>query len=236
MGFGGVIKSWFRDLINIILPKFCLVCEDEIVEESDIVCIGCLSKLPYSRHWESAENDFTRRVGSRFRFEGGAALFLVRKGERVQKLIQMLKYQDREDIGIWMGEMLGYRIKDKLLGKSIDFIIPVPLHPRKLKSRGYNQSLSICHGLAKVLGRPVMADQLLRVRNTISQTKINKEQRLLNIAGAFSVREREELRNKHILLVDDVLTTGATMEACALSLLEIQGLKVSLATAGLAEN
>lgn len=227
------IKIWVRDFVNIIMPKLCLVCESETVGEKDLVCLSCLSKLPYSKHWDSAENGFTRRLGNRFYFEAGAALFIMKKGESVQRLVQMLKYKGREDIGEWLGEVLGYRLKSRM--KGIDFIIPVPLHSKKLKKRGYNQSLCIARGLSRILGKPVSADQLQRIKNTVSQTTMNKEQRLLNTENAFSVREAEMLRGKHILLVDDVLTTGATMEACALPLLNIQGVKVSLATVGLAE-
>lgn len=232
----GEIKIWLRDFVNIILPKLCLLCEKETVNEEEIICLGCMSQLPYSRHWDSLENDFTRRLGNRFRFETGAALFIVKKGEGIQNLIQMLKYKDREDIGHWLGSVLGHRLADKDHFKEIDMIIPVPLHPKKLKKRGYNQSVSICRGLAESLQKSVFETNLVRVKNTVSQTTMNKEQRLSNIEGAFSLQNPEELKGKHILLVDDVLTTGATLESCALALLGVEGVKVSLATAGLAEH
>lgn len=232
----GEIKIWLRDLANIIMPKLCLLCEKETVNEEEIICLDCMSQLPYTRHWDSVENDFTRRLGNRFRFETGAALFIVKKGEGVQSLIQMLKYKDRQDIGLWLGRVLGHRLLGNKQFSDIDLIIPVPLHPKKLKKRGYNQSVSICRGLAESLQKPVSADHLMRVKNTVSQTTMNKEQRLSNISGAFSLQNSEELKGKHILLVDDVLTTGATLESCALALLGVEGVRVSLATAGLAEH
>ena len=134
-----------------------------------------------------------------------------------------------------MGELYAYELNRSDSWKKADLIIPIPLHPHKLKKRGYNQSEFIARGMASVLALPMSTDHLVRVENTETQTRKSRYARYENLKDAFSIKNASELVNKHVLLVDDVMTTGATLEACSIKLLEIEGLKVSIGTLAYAE-
>jgi ComF family protein len=176
-----------------------------------------------------------RQIRGRFSFEQAAAFVYFRKGNRVQNLMHQLKYNKRPDVGIRMGELYAYELKRLDSWKEADLIIPIPLHPHKQKKRGYNQSESIARGMASVLELPISTDHLVRIENTETQTRKSRYARYENLKDAFSIKNTSELVNKHILLVDDVMTTGATIEACSIQLLEIEGLKVSIGTLAYAE-
>lgn len=211
---------------------------DEIVGKHQKVCASCLSEMPFTRYWDKQENEFTERLGIRFPFEQGFALFRVKKDESVQKLIQLLKYKQRYDIGVWLGKMLGMRILESEINRNWDGIIPVPLHPKKERQRGYNQSKAIAEGVSEILDVPILDSLLTRKRYTVSQTTMNKIQRLSNMSNAFQIdREKGDLlKGKHVLILDDVLTTGATIESCVQELLTIQELRISVVTIGIAEH
>lgn len=233
---GLVLQGW-EDILNTLFPRLCLVCMEKVVGKRQKVCITCLAEMPFTRQWDKDDNEFTDRLGIRFRFERGFALFWVKKNESVQKLIQLLKYKGRDDIGVWFGNMLAMRILESDIKYDWDCIVPVPLHPKKERKRGYNQSNAIAKGVSEVLGIPVNNDILRRTRSTVSQTIMNKTQRLSNMKDAFAVKDgKYDSAGKHIFLIDDVLTTGATLEACALALLAVQNLRLSLATIGIAEH
>ncbi len=234
----GLISQGWNDLLNTLFPQLCLVCVEKIVGRHQKVCTSCLADMPFTQHWDRQENEFTERLGIRFPFDYGFALFRVKKDKSVQKLIQLLKYNKRYDIGIWLGKMLAMRIVESGLHSCWDGIVPVPLHSKKERQRGYNQSQAIAKGLSAILSIPVIDDVLQRTRFTVSQTTMNKTQRRSNMRNAFKVNRDTgvALIGKHVLVLDDVLTTGATIESCASELLTIQGLKISVATIGLAEH
>lgn len=170
----------------------------------------------------------------RAEIQTAAALFLFTKGSRVQHLIHHLKYDGKKEIGVSLGRKFGFQLKRSPLFSQIDLIVPVPLHPRKQKIRGYNQSELFAAGLSESMGIPYLKDGLKRVVHSESQTKKSREERVTKIKEVFAVNKRDLLSEKHILLVDDVMTTGATLEVCATLLLGIPGTKVSLATIAIA--
>jgi ComF family protein len=234
MDIGPTINAWIRQLYDLFIPNICALCAKEI-DERDPICLFCQSQLPLTFHWNSLENDFTERLGSRIYYERGLALYYVQRNGRVKELVKFLKYKNRKDIGYWMGRQLGYRIMGISSYFMADYLIPVPLHTNKLKERGYNQSASIALGISSVIKVPLLEDNLYRVKESQSQTRMNRVERIANIESVFALRNASVLKNKTIVLVDDVLTTGATLEACAGVLRGIEGLKIQLLTIGLAE-
>jgi ComF family protein len=170
------------------------------------------------------------------RLKAVMACFFFSKEGKVQHLIHELKYKGNKDAGVFLGQEIGKAIKEAPLYQGLDLLIPVPLHPKREKERGYNQSLMIAQGISEVTDIPVGEDLLVRSVNTATQTHKTKDERWENVKDIFEVRHPERLESKYVLLVDDVLTTGATLEACAMKLLMVSGITVSCATAACAGN
>lgn len=170
------------------------------------------------------------------RLKAVTACFFFSKDGKVQQLIHALKYRGNSEAGVFLGQELGKSIKEAPLFQGIDFLIPVPLHPKREKARGYNQSLMIAQGISEVTGIAIGSDLLARSVNTSTQTHKSKEERWKNVKDIFEVRHPERLQGKYVLLIDDVLTTGATLEACALTLSAVPGITISCATAACAGN
>lgn len=181
------------------------------------------------------ENPFTERFWGRVRLESAAAMCHFVKGGSIQKLIHNLKYEAKQDIGVKMGEEYGRNLKDSLFFKSVEVIVPIPLHPKKERKRGYNQSDLFAKGLASGMKLPWLKDGLHRTKFTETQTAKSRMERFDNVFGAFELGNGPQLMGKHVLLADDVITTGATLEACALKILELPTTKVSLAAIAIAE-
>lgn len=204
--------------------------------QESILCLKCLYRLPVTGFHLQRENPVTDVFRGRVRLESAAAYLFFNKGGKIQDLMHALKYRGQQDIGICLGIHFGLLLALSPWFRSVDLIIPVPLHPVKLRKRGFNQSLVISQGIAEGLKRPVAGDHLLKVRNTGSQTKRSRYGRWENVRDAFRVVGTSSLKGKHILLVDDVLTTGATLESCTEKLLEIAEVKVSVATIAYAQD
>jgi ComF family protein len=171
----------------------------------------------------------SRTFWGRARIESGAAMYYFNKGNRVQLLIHQLKYKDRKDIGVILGEKYGVYLKNSPFFNTVELILPVPLHKKKRMQRGYNQSEEFAKGLGRTMNLPVDPYALYRNKATETQTRKSRFRRWQNVAEMFSVTNPSILQNKHVLLVDDVITTGATLEACIQSLSAIQGIRISVA-------
>ena len=170
----------------------------------------------------------------RVQLQNAVALYQFHKEGSVQKLIRQLKYEGGKSVGIFLGKQLGYALKESSFFSTIDYIIPIPLHPKKEKLRVYNQSKYIAKGIQEILQIKVNTKTLIRIENTDSQTRKKRFNRWENMMDSFALKRPEKLIDTHILLVDDVVTTGATLEACAQKLLEIKGVNVSIATIAVA--
>ncbi len=194
------------------------------------ICTVCRIKLPYTFFSREKENKLTQFFWGRIPVEAGAALLYFQKGSKVQHLIHQFKYKGHQEIGHLLGLMLGAEIKESHHFKGLELIVPVPLHPAKMKSRGFNQSEVFGRGLAEALGVDMDASNLLRVVHTGTQTRKTRFKRWENVKTVFEVTRPGEIENKNILLVDDVVTTGSTLEACAQKLLQVGGRKLWLAT------
>lgn len=225
---------YFDDFISLFYPRLCLSCGDNMISKQEIICLSCQYYLPKTDYHLEDENPFTERFWGRIPLHAGAALFHFSKGGRSQQLIHQLKYKGQWQVGVKLGQFYGKVLSDASRFKNIDLIIPVPLHRRRLRERGYNQSDMFAKGLSETMKRPWSSTILLRKDHTTTQTKKSRLERFENVMNAFELKNEKQLEGKHILLVDDVLTTGATLEACAQKLLGAHPGKISLATIALA--
>ena len=199
-----------------------------------VLCIGCGMALPETGYHHIADNETALRFAGRIPFRYATSFAYFNNEGLLQHLLHGLKYQDKEDIGLFLGRRFGTALANTGWLKEIDLIIPVPLHPAKKAKRGYNQSMLIAKGMGAILNKPVSDDILVRTRDTESQTHKTRTERVNNMADAFRLAEKGILAGKHILICDDVLTTGATIEACALALLAEENIKISIGTIGIA--
>lgn len=226
--------TWIDALIGLFYPSVCAACGNTLFKWERVVCTRCQSFLPKTGYEQHEDNPLARIFYGKVRLRAVTACFFFSKSGKVQHLIHELKYKGNADAGIFLGHELGKSIKGAPLFQSIDYLIPVPLHPKREKERGYNQSLVIARGVSEVTGIPLGEKYLVRSVNTATQTHKSKEERWKNVKDIFEVRHPEQLEGKYVLLIDDVLTTGATLEACALKLSSIPGIAISCATAACA--
>ncbi len=225
---------FLNDFIALFYPDLCLVCGNNLLKHEECICTTCLHKTPKTNCFKQRENEVSKIFWGRSKLENAAALFTFNKDGNAQKLIHTLKYEEGKNVGIFLGEQLGFAIKESEFFNNIDIVIAVPLHPKKQKLRGYNQSAYLAKGIKEVLSIPINKKSLLRIENTDSQTRKKRFSRWENMMNSFDLKNSNKLMDKHILLVDDVVTTGATLEACAQKLLEIKGVKVSIVTIAVA--
>lgn len=224
-----------NDLLGLFYPELCITCGNRLITQEKYVCLKCWADLPENNFHLEPENKVAHLFWGRIHLENATSFFLFRKGSRYQKLIHFIKYEGLKELGFDAGARLGNKLTHSPFYQSVDVIVPVPLHKRKLRKRGYNQSEWIARGLSESMKRPVSVDNLFRKTYTSTQTKKNRIERWENVKDVFGVRQPEKFSGKHILLVDDVVTTGATLESCAAQLLAIENVKVSIATLAYAD-
>jgi len=229
------VQTFFEAFVQLFFPNLCPSCGQHLLNNQKL-CFDCDSNLPRTNFHLQKENSVTEKFYGRIEIENGSALFWFIKSGRVQQLIHQLKYRGNADIGIHMGYLHGEILSESEDYRAADLIIPVPLHPKKEKQRGYNQSDMIAQGLSQSMTIPWQRDIIVRTEYTSSQTNKSNVERFENVKMAFSVIQPDLIKNKHILLVDDVLTTGATLEACISKLLEVEGCKVSVTVLAIAES
>jgi len=220
--------SLISDFLSLIFPNLCQVCGKSLFRGERILCLKCQHHLPKARFGEDPRNPAAQVFWGRVPAKLVITAFLYNKGNAVQKLVHRFKYRGVKEIGLFLGAELGREILKTPFGNEIDLIIPVPLHPKKQKKRGFNQSEIIGRGVSSVLNVDLNTTVLLRRSHSSTQTRKSKYQRWENVEHIFYVKSPEIIANKHILLLDDVITTGATMEACAQVLLKEEGVKLSL--------
>jgi len=228
------ITSLFDDFISLIYPKICLGCNNPLLKHEECICTICQFHIPKTNHFKEKKNDLQKLFWGKVQLNHAAALYEFVKDSPLQKMIHALKYEENQEVGIYLGKQIAYEIEDSTLLKGIDYIIPVPLHPKKEKLRGYNQSMSIAKGIQEILKTEIEITTLQRTVDTESQTKKNKYSRWENVGQVFELIDKNRLSNKHILLVDDVVTTGSTLESCIETLQQTEGIKVSIVTIALA--
>lgn len=223
------IMNIFSDLISLLFPEICFSCGDTLFKNEIIICTSCHYKLPKTNFHKSKHHVVSEVFSGRINLNHSGAFLYFGKGGRVQNLIHQFKYRKNKEIGIYLGKLYAIDLQETNWIKDVDLIIPIPLHDSKLRVRGFNQSEEFANGLSQILGLPVCTNYLKRIKKSETQTRKSRYKRWENVSGIFELTIINELNDKHVLLVDDVITTGATIEAAAEELLKATGVKVSVA-------
>lgn len=218
------------DFVSLFYPSVCYACGNSMYRNEETICTSCRFHLPRTDFHKQPDNPLSKTFWGRVNVENVSAFFYFSKGSKVQHLMHEFKYRGRYEIGVYLGKLYGSELKKEESYKDIEMIIPVPLHSKKLRKRGYNQSEKFASGLAHSMGVPLETRLLIRTYASETQTRKTRFSRWENVKEIFLLTDPEKIAGKHLLLVDDVITTGATMEACANHLLEAEGTRISLAS------
>lgn len=226
--------KWISDLLDILLPRYCAVCGDILSHSEQDLCLNCLYQLP--RIEPAQMQEIEKLFWGTLPVERVASYMYYRKGSPYNNLLHKIKYKDHPEIATHMATAAAHELQESGFFDGIDAIVPLPLSKKKERQRGYNQSDYIAKGLSKISGIPVLKRCVARTKANETQTHKSRDERWQNVSGIFSVTKPEALKGKHILLVDDVLTTGATIASCAKSITALPGTRVSLFTLACTSN
>jgi len=222
--------SVLDDFASLFYPKVCNACGNSMFRNEEVICTFCLYHLPKTNYHKQEDNPLARVFWGRVNLENVSAYYYFSKGSKVQHLMHQFKYKGRHEIGVYLGKLYGSDLIQDEKFQDVDMVIPVPLHPKKIRKRGYNQSEKFASGLAQAMKIELDTQSLIRTYASETQTRKTRFSRWENVKEIFKVTDEEKIAGKHILLVDDVITTGATIEASASHLLSIEGARVSVAS------
>jgi len=222
--------------VGLLFPAYCAGCNQVLSHGEDGLCLKCVASLPRLHQYQYRANQLERKLWGRVEVEMAIAFLRMSRHSLVRKLIHELKYRNNQGVGVALGRIFGTELSKVWRKIPFDFIVPVPLHPKRLFHRGYNQCDCLAEGLSESMRVPVSNHLLIRAKYNQTQTRRGRISRWHNVEGIFELDKDNDLQSKHVLLVDDVITTGATIEACADVLHPIRGLRLSVATLALAEN
>ncbi len=206
-------------LLHLLYPSICLGCFNEEIENTEFLCLDCLLQLPYTGFEKIQGNATEKMFWGRIEYRFICSIFYFIPGSPIQQIIHNIKYKNEKELAIFMGRLMAHRIQLLLQQHQIDFAIPMPLHKKKQYIRGYNQASLLCEGISEITQIPYNETGLKRIEHTSTQTKKSRMERWENVADVFEVTDIEMMRGKNILIIDDVITTGASTEACAQTLL-----------------
>ncbi|MES1215214.1 MAG: phosphoribosyltransferase family protein [Bacteroidota bacterium] len=227
------LKEIKDSFLHLLFPHVCAGCGSDIISEESMLCMHCLIAMPETNFENHAGNPVEKNFWGRVPLSAATAQFYFTKESLMQHLIHLFKYKQNKELGLQLGRLMGDQLKrsDRF---NVDALIPLPLFPAKEKRRGYNQATVLCNGIAEHINVPVLENVIIRPQHTETQTKKGRLERWKNMEGKFVLADPNAIKNKHILLVDDVITTGATLEACGNELLKADNVKLSIATLCLA--
>ncbi|MDT7830866.1 phosphoribosyltransferase family protein [Flavobacteriaceae bacterium S356] len=227
--------QFLKDIYSLFYPKICICCKNLLLSNEILVCTICRHDLPIICYTDFKKNKITDIFYGKIHIENANTLLHFQKEGKVKELIHNLKYRGRQEVGAFLGNWFGSMLADLHVLGDIDIIIPVPLHKKKKRKRGYNQLTTFGESISKILHKPYTEDILVRTSFSKTQTFKNRMDRFLNTTSKFYLKDTLALKNKHVLLVDDVITTGATLTSCCLELQKVEGIKISIITMAFAE-
>ncbi len=222
-------STFFKNIAHLLYPRICAGCGSGLLQDNTLICADCMDELPLTGFYMHRNNPVEKIFRGRLPVITASAHTYFTKDSIVQNILHSLKYAGNREAGINMGRMIGRELKSCEWNKDLFALVPLPLHFKKLKKRGFNQAEMICEGISSVMNVPVLKDVITRRKNTETQTHKSREERWNNIESKFELNKAAGYMDKHMLLVDDVITTGATLEACGTELLKIEGLRLSIA-------
>jgi len=228
-------KEIMVDFVSLFYPRYCFACNEGLAKGEETICSRCMLDLPRTHYHLEQDNALYRRLEGRIPLQFALAFFLFRKGGKIQRLLHSLKYNNHPEIGITLGEVYGEELHEANFSQKFDIILPVPLHISRKRKRGYNQSEEFAKGLSHSMKLPTSGEALERIVKTETQTRKTKLKRWENVSEVFQVKRPDFISKRRILLVDDVITTGATIEACANALLNEGCSALSVASIAYAE-
>ncbi|WP_026260466.1 ComF family protein [Segetibacter koreensis] len=224
------LKSSIPDFVHLFFPHVCIGCGTDILDDQHQLCLRCLSDLPVTNFFSQPNNPVEKKFYGRMPVKNGGAGYFFTKDSLLETLIYELKYKGNKDIGIYLGQILAKFLTASSRFDEVDVLVPLPLNPKREKKRGYNQASAICTGISSAWKKPVIDKAVIRKVYTETQTQRGRVTRWENMEGVFAISDSSAIKNKHILLVDDVITTGASLEACGSEILKVAGTTLSIAT------
>jgi ComF family protein len=222
------MRKMLASLSQMLFPHICICCNDYISNQEDAICDFCVYLLPKFEYNKDDNNQLNQLFWGRTQLENAAAYLRFKEKSGVQTIIHEIKYKKNKRLGILMGEQLGRFLEGEMDLSNINYLVPVPLHLKKERNRGYNQSKLLAQGISNICGIKVLDNNLVRVKNTSTQTQMQRYERHENMKGNFSVMQPNLFQDKHVLMVDDVITTGATIEACAQEIHKVGSVRISI--------
>lgn len=229
------LKTWLLSFVHLFFPRQCVVCGALLQEGEEGICLKCNIDMPRTNYHLQIDNPVERMFWGKMPLERATSFFFYHKGSDFRHILHLLKYGGRKDLGNLMGRFMAAELLPTGFFEGINLIVPIPLHPLKQRERGYNQSTCIAQGISSVTGIPVNSNSVIRNKHTETQTRKSVYERWENVDGIFLLRNPDFFNGKHILIVDDVLTTGATTTACADAFKGIEGIRISVLTLAVAE-
>lgn len=230
-----LVKDWLSSFLSLLFPRCCIVCGRPLARGEECICAMCNIDMPRTNYHLRKDNPVEKLFWGKIPLERATSFFFYHKGSDFRQILHQLKYGGQKEIGAIMGRYMAAEFSSSGFFEGIDVIVPVPLHKKKQRIRGYNQSEWIARGVSAVTGIVIDTESVVRRKNTETQTHKSIFERWENVDGIFELRHPESLVGKHVLIVDDVLTTSATVAACASSLKDVEGVRISILTLAVAE-
>jgi ComF family protein len=228
------LKNALSNLLHLFYPHICTGCASDLLDENNLLCLKCINTLPHTNYAQHANNQVEKIFWGRIPLAAAHSQFYFSKSSMIQELMHQLKYKSNQSIGMYLGEMMGNSLLNSNRFADVDGLVPLPMYADKQHRRGYNQAAVICKGMSLAMNIPVINNNVCRQYATQTQTRKSRVERWENVTGSFVIKDPDALAGKHLLLVDDVLTTGATLEAAGNSILQCDNVKLSIATVAFA--
>lgn len=229
-------KLWLQSAFRLLFPKRCAVCDATLQDGEETLCFRCNMGMPRTFFHLEKDNEVEKMFWGKIPLGHATSYMFYQKGSDFRRILHLLKYEGRKDLGYTMGRLMAADVGRSGFFEGIDVIVPIPLHSARQRERGYNQSECLAKGISEVTGIPVDASSVKRRVHTQSQTKKSAYERWENVEGIFYAVDKARFAGKHVLLVDDVLTTGATITACADALADVDGVRLSVLTLAVARS